>query len=265
VTVISVCSAKGAPGVTTISCALAAVWPSDRGVVVAECDPSGGDVAARFGLSAKRGMTSLVLDARHSTNVVAFRMHDHVQTLPGGLEVLAGPTGAGASRTVDSQLPECLNRLVEQRDRNSVAPSDLVLDCGRIQPGAVGQVAALAASDHVLVVVSPTVEAVASTRWIADSLNRAHAERSRAGLVIVGEGPIPPSHAAAALDLRLLAVVPEDRVGAAALRGDTVRSRRLARSALISSARALVLSLLETDGSLPHRGHRIGTLSEAIS
>jgi MinD-like ATPase involved in chromosome partitioning or flagellar assembly len=258
VTVISVCSAKGAPGVTTISCALAAVWPTDRGVVVAECDPSGGDLAARFGLSAKRGMTSLVLDARHSTSVVDLRMRDHVQLLPGGLEVLAGPTGAGASRTVDSQLPECLNRLLLQRDDADEA-ADLVLDCGRIQPGAVGQVAALAASDHVIVVARPSVEGVASTRWIAERLSRAHAGGPSAGLVLAGQGPVSSLEVASALGLELLAVVPEDRVGAAALRGDAVRPGRLARSSLVSVARALVATLLESRESVrqSESGHQL--------
>jgi MinD-like ATPase involved in chromosome partitioning or flagellar assembly len=264
VTVISVCSAKGAPGVTTISCAIAAVWPADRRVVIAECDPSGGDLAARFGLSAQRGMTSLVLDARHSS-LVPLRMQDHLQTLPGGLELLAGPTGAGASRTVDSQLGDCLDRLLEQREGDSLAPADLVLDCGRIQPGAVGQVAALAASDHVLVVARPTVEAVASTRWIAERLSRGRTDGCSAGLVVVGEGPVPALQAASVLDLELLAVVPEDRIGAAAFRGDAVRSGRLARSTLVSCARDLVVNLLNTSASDLSAGFGNESFSKATS
>jgi MinD superfamily P-loop ATPase len=268
-TIISVCSAKGAPGVTTISCAIAAVWPTHREIVVAECDPSGGDLAARFGLSAKRGMTSLVLDARHSTSAVDFQMYEHVQMLPGGLEVLVGPTGAGASRTVDSQLPDCLNRLLEhrerQRERDPGALADLVLDCGRIQPGATGQVAALAVSDQVLVVTRPTIEAVASTRWIADRLNRADGNGSSAGLVLSGHGPVPSLEAASALGLELLAVVPEDRVGAAALRGDAIRSGRLARSALVSSARVLVAALLVKSVAVPRSGLAHVAISEVMS
>ena len=38
---IAVAADKGAPGVTTASVALAAVWP--RPVLLAECDPAGGD------------------------------------------------------------------------------------------------------------------------------------------------------------------------------------------------------------------------------
>ena len=39
-------AAKGGPGVTTAAVALAAVWP--RRAIVAECDPSGGDLALRI-------------------------------------------------------------------------------------------------------------------------------------------------------------------------------------------------------------------------
>ena len=41
---IALCSAKGAPGVTTSGLALTLSWP--RGVVLAELDPAGGDVLA---------------------------------------------------------------------------------------------------------------------------------------------------------------------------------------------------------------------------
>jgi cellulose biosynthesis protein BcsQ len=247
-TVVSICSAKGSPGVTTISCAIGAVWPARRGVVVAECDPSGGDLAARFGLSAKRGMTSLMLNARH-TNFGSIELRDHLQTLPGGLEVLVGPTGAGASRTVDSQLSGCLDRLLEHRTEDSEPLNDLVLDCGRILLGAPGQVAALAAADHVLVIARPTVEAVASTRWIAERLSRGNSEGASASLVLVGDGPVPSSEAASALGLELIAIVPEDRIGSTALRGDSVRPGRLARSTLVSCARSLVVKLLQKSAS----------------
>ena len=43
---IAVAADKGAPGVTTTALALAAVWP--RPVLLAECDPAGGDLVYRF-------------------------------------------------------------------------------------------------------------------------------------------------------------------------------------------------------------------------
>jgi len=282
-TTIAICSAKGAPGVTTLACALGAVWPSERQVVVVECDPSGGDVAARFGLSAKRGMSSLMLDARHAV-IGSVQLLDHVQCLPGGLEVLTGPTGAGAARTVDAALADCLKHLVSPQAWSDGDPRDLLLDCGRIQPGAQGQVAALGIADHVLLVVRPTLEALASARWIAESLNRTNQASSSnrenndfdiwaaplfeqrangksfsassppppmaaAGLMIVGEGPVPPLQAALALGLRLFAVVPEDRVGASALCGEQMNGRHLARSSLVRTARPLALNLIRSNAS----------------
>ena len=43
---IAVAADKGAPGVTTTALALAAVWP--RPVLLAECDPAGGDLVYRL-------------------------------------------------------------------------------------------------------------------------------------------------------------------------------------------------------------------------
>ena len=43
---VALAADKGSPGVTTAAVALAAVWP--RPALVAECDPSGGDLAMRL-------------------------------------------------------------------------------------------------------------------------------------------------------------------------------------------------------------------------
>ena len=133
--------------------------------------------------------------------------------------------------------------IIEQKTPE--APIDLVLDCGRILPGAPGQVAAIAAADHVLVIARPTVDSVASTRWISERLSRGDAEGASASLVLVGDGPVPSLQAASALGLELIATLPNDRIGSAALRGDSVRPGRLARSVLISCARSLVRTLFE--------------------
>ncbi len=252
-TTVSVCSAKGSPGATTLACAIGAVWPAGRRVVVAECDPAGGDLAARFNLSAKRGMASLALEARRSPASAKLDIDEHLQMLPGGLEILVGPTGAPASRTVDAEFAQCLVRIGSERSESTVVP-DLVLDCGRAQPGAVGQSEALRTSRHVLVIARPTVEAVASTRWIAEQLNRLQNRhrpddepmdrRDReAGLVLIGSGAVVPSQAAEAIGLPLLTVIPEDRMAAAALRGEPALTWRLARSPLVQSVRALVAGL----------------------
>ena len=58
------CSAHGAPGVTTTALTLAGVWPKNRQCLLVEADPSGGVVAARFGLQDSPGLASLAAAAR---------------------------------------------------------------------------------------------------------------------------------------------------------------------------------------------------------
>jgi MinD-like ATPase involved in chromosome partitioning or flagellar assembly len=276
VTVIALCSAKGAPGVTTLACALAAVWPRDRMITLAECDPSGGDLAARFGISAKQGMASLALECRSLPEPGAVHFRRHLQTLPGGLEVLAGPSGASAARTVDAEVPKVLDLLICDGAAHESRAEDLILDCGRIQPGAVGQVAALAVADLALVVTRPTAEAVSSTRWIAELLSRSQrrvgavatpdyesespsfrrtevgshpSTQPMARLVLQGDGPVSALEAAATLKLELAAAIPTDNTGAAWLRGEAVRQWRVAASPLVRSANAIVAAHLRTEGN----------------
>lgn len=89
---ISVASAKGSPGATTTALLLGALWP--RPVVVAECDPGGGDIAMRMPaaeggvLDPERGLLSLAAAGRKS--MYPELVLQHAQTIAGGLEVLVG-------------------------------------------------------------------------------------------------------------------------------------------------------------------------------
>src|ERR1043165_5200716 len=93
VALIVLAADKGAPGVTTAATALGAVWP--RPVLLAECDPSGGDLADRLPgadgrLSPSRGLLSLGAVARRGLH--PDQIYEHTQRLVGGLDVLAGLT-----------------------------------------------------------------------------------------------------------------------------------------------------------------------------
>ena len=60
---VAFASAKGSPGASTAALAVAALWPRD--VLLADCDPAGGDVALRMPdpdgapLDPDRGLVSL--------------------------------------------------------------------------------------------------------------------------------------------------------------------------------------------------------------
>src|SRR5258708_38668095 len=94
---IAVAADKGSPGVTTSAVALAAVWP--RPVLLAECDPAGGDIVYRLPgadgtrLDPRRGLLSLAVAARRGLQ--PSQVGGHAQKLHGGLYGVAGVTRAG--------------------------------------------------------------------------------------------------------------------------------------------------------------------------
>lgn len=89
---IAVASAKGSPGATTTALLMGALWP--RPVLVAECDPGGGDIALRMPsaeggvLDPERGLMSLSAAGRKTLHPEL--VLQHAQTIVGGLDVLAG-------------------------------------------------------------------------------------------------------------------------------------------------------------------------------
>jgi hypothetical protein len=127
---IAVAADKGSPGVTTSTVVLAAVWP--RPVLLAECDPAGGDLAYWFPaadggrLDRQRGLLSLAVAARRGAEPQ--QVWDHAQKLPGGLDVLAGVTTAEQGAGLEPLWPAVGSAL------SRVPKADVIADCGRIGP-----------------------------------------------------------------------------------------------------------------------------------
>src|SRR5215469_2916600 len=125
---IVIAADKGAPGVTTTSVALGAVWP--RPVLLAECDPSGGDLLYRLPgadgerLDPRRGLLSLAVAARRGLQPV--QVWEHVQKLRGGLDVLVGVAGPEQGAGLDLLWGQ-VGRLLA-----AVPQADVIADCGRL-------------------------------------------------------------------------------------------------------------------------------------
>src|SRR5258708_11342673 len=91
---IAIAADKGAPGVTTTALALAAVWP--RPVLLAECDPAGGDLVYRLPaadgsrLDPRRGLLSLAVAARRGLQ--PHQAWEHTPKLNGRPDKPARPT-----------------------------------------------------------------------------------------------------------------------------------------------------------------------------
>jgi MinD-like ATPase involved in chromosome partitioning or flagellar assembly len=232
---VTICSAKGSPGVTTLSCVLGAVWPAHRGVVVAECDPAGGDLAGRFGLSTRRGMTSLILTERQQGGHLPDH-RDHAQQLPGGLDVLIGPAGADSATALDHELGLSDPDLVS-------AGCDLVADCGRLVPGARGQEKMIRAADHVLLLIRPDVAGIAHARWASNRIRELSGARRSA--VISGIGPFKPLEVAEELEIRVLGSMPVDPRAAQIAGGAPGTAKEFIRSHLVAFGREIVGDIIE--------------------
>jgi hypothetical protein len=128
VALIAIAADKGAPGVTTTTMALTAVWP--RPILLAECDPSGGDLVYRFAandgghLDPRRGLLSLAIAARRG--MPPRQAWEHVQKMQGGMDLLAGVTNSEQGTGLNA-LWGSVGRLLA-----GLPQADVIADCGRL-------------------------------------------------------------------------------------------------------------------------------------
>ena len=241
---IAVAADKGSPGVTTAALTMAAVWP--RRAVLAELDPSGGDIALRLRgprgvpLSPETGLISLAVGVRRGAQPA--QVFEHVQRLDGGLEVIVGlTTGEQGSGLAGSWGP-----IGDLLDR--VPGVDVVADLGRLYPSSPAA-DALPHASAVVLVTRPTIDAVAHLRARAATVLR-DLERRPGGAPIVGCVVVttPRDDASpkqidtvmrqAGLPVTVLGRIAYDPKGAGMLAGDWVG--RLDRSLLVRSTREVV-------------------------
>jgi MinD-like ATPase involved in chromosome partitioning or flagellar assembly len=234
VALLPLCSVKGAPGVTTAACALGAVWPHGRPTpIVVECDPAGGDLAARFGLEVTPGVVSLTVALEREPNpaTAAGRspLLEHAQQLRGGLRVVVAPTSPEEMRVPLDRLAEDLSILAH-------AGCDVIADCGRLESWGARErtpIARLIQRAGVVVMVArPTLEEIQHLHAWLPSL---HALRVQVVVLLSQRGQYPAAEIAAALDLPVIGALPFDPASAAVLsgggRGIPGRSLTLLRAA----------------------------------
>jgi hypothetical protein len=174
---IVIAADKGAPGVTTTALALAAVWP--RPVLLAECDPSGGDLVYRFpaadgsALDPRRGLMTLAVAARRGLQ--PRQIWEHTQKLSGGLDVLTGVINAEQGASLGA-LWGPLGDLFA-----ALPGGDVIADCGRL--GADGRpYDLLPSASAVLLVTRPNPGDVIRLRDRAAAVTAAASARGRRGL-----------------------------------------------------------------------------------
>jgi MinD-like ATPase involved in chromosome partitioning or flagellar assembly len=244
VALIAVAADKGSPGVTTAALTMAAVWP--RRALLAELDPSGGDIALRLRgprgvpLSPETGLISLAVGLRRGAE--PHQVFEHVQRLDGGLEVIVGlSTGEQGSGLVGMWAP-----IGELLDR--VPGVDVVADLGRLYPASPAA-DVLPGASAVVLVTRPTIDAVAHLRARAAAVLRG-LDRRRGGpptvfcvVVTTARDDASPKQIEtvlrqAGLPVPVLGRIALDPKGAGMLAGDWVG--RLDRSLLVRSTREVV-------------------------
>jgi hypothetical protein len=233
---IAVAQARSS-GATTAALALGLCWP--RPALVAELDPAGGVLAARFGLSPNPGLLSLAA----SDSAAGLALQAHTQPL-GALPAILGPVGPeAASAALSRLLPELPHVL-------SAFDVDVIADCGRLAAGGGPTVGVLTAASLVVLAVRPTADGVADLRHRLDLL--APDVRARTVVALIGSEPYPPAEVAAVLDVEVAGTLAWDPSAADLLASGVTEGMRLGRSSLWRSARTLAESLAHRlDQSIP--------------
>lgn len=231
---LALTAVKAAPGVTTTAMALAVMWPPrQRRQLVAECDPSGADLAARFGHTSSPGLVSLAAAARHDHTPDQVRRHTH--HLPGGVDVLLGPASG-------DQATAAVHTLAHAPAVLAGDPATVTLaDCGRFWPGT-PTTALLRAADLVAIVARPRLDElshITAAMGALASLNR------HLGLVLIGRGDYSSCEIAGITGIQVLGTLPHDPHSAALMTGRATRRRILARRPLLPAARALAIRIGE--------------------
>lgn len=154
-TLITVVSLRGAPGVTTVSLELTRRWPGESPILI-EADPDGGCLAAREGLPASPGLAELAAAARSGLSRAA--LDEFTQSLAPRGAVVVAPS---APDHVQLSLRTSAAAIAA-----AVAPDPLrtaIVDAGRLRKAS-DAFAFVDAASIVLVLVSPALDALQSLR-----------------------------------------------------------------------------------------------------
>ncbi|MGO9729039.1 MAG: hypothetical protein ACLPN6_27460 [Streptosporangiaceae bacterium] len=222
-TIFALQSAGGSPGVTTSAIALALGWPSR--VIVAECDPSGGDILAGLlggHVPPGGGLLTLALEAGRAGDLAVSAFWRHLIELDaeGSRLLLAGLSDPRQSIALQPSWPGLAATF-------AAVPCDVIADCGRLDAsGAVPPL--LAAAGLVALVLRPTLRQVSRARPRIDMLTEM-VSRERIAVLLAGDGPHSRAEVAGALGVPVLAALPRD-AKAAALLADGLGSRRALRA-----------------------------------
>jgi MinD-like ATPase involved in chromosome partitioning or flagellar assembly len=237
---ITLISAKGSPGVTASTLALASCWP--RSAVVVDVDPQSGDVLV--GLDGGRrpsgpGIVDVLVEARHGDLLDALGRHV-TRPVSHGPPVIAGFGAPGQATTVPwAPLARILTGL---------SGTDVLADCGRFCHGH-PQAALLHESSLTIVVTGSSLRALRTTARVLPQLRDAAGvavdDDEGIGLIVVGpDQPYSVQEIEGSCEAEVIGVLPHD-ADAARVWTDAAHPRRsFRRSALQRAASGLAQQIV---------------------
>ncbi|HTP14825.1 MAG TPA: hypothetical protein VMK13_03185 [Streptosporangiaceae bacterium] len=239
-------SPGGAPGVTTSAVALALGWPSQ--VIIAECDPSGGDILAGLfagHLPASSGLLPLAVEAGSSADAAALALWHQLIDLDDERSrlLLAGITDPRQAAALVPSWPALAAAI-------AAAPADVVADCGRLD-GAPAVEPVLTAASLAVLVLRPSLRQVSKARQRVEILTEILGGRDRLVLLLVGKGPHPAREIGRTLGVAVAATLPQDGKTACLLSDGAGTRRGLATRPLVRAAAAAGRALR---GAVPGSG-----------
>ncbi|MCW2758237.1 MAG: hypothetical protein JWO46_1983 [Nocardioidaceae bacterium] len=196
--VISLMSAKGAPGTTTVSLLLATLWPAPT--ILLDADPLGGDVGLRLqrsdgrAMDPDRGLMSLLPAARRGLDPVT--VAQHTQEAVGGQPVLVGLPGPAQATAIAPLWPTLADVFTK------VPNADMFVDVGQVQARS-DHLPLVELSDMLLVVYRPTAWSALHTRRRIEALGEMLRERDiQVGIVGVASAEQENDRVTAAAAIR---------------------------------------------------------------
>jgi hypothetical protein len=240
---LSVLYVKSRPGATTTALGLAAVLPDSARPVVVECDPAGGDLAARHGLTMSPGLVELATATRTGAAVnvgeALSRYSQHIRLRDRTVEVVVAPSGGAQTRVALSVLARPGHSVLTTADRTVIA------DCGRLDfSSAAWPLVGMA--DAVLVLARGRLDELAHLREHIDELVRAAGDRL---VVLLASGGLyAPEDITAALsgdgdEITVHGPLPYDERAAAVLEASRAPGRRWHRRPLMKALEQVAAGL----------------------
>lgn len=242
----TLCSASGAPGVTTTALALTRAWASAvsrQAALLIDADPVGSALIPGFveaGIPTGGGILGVAAERANTADDVlrhSVALDESATSL-----ILTGVSEPGQARPL-AAVWTTLVEVAHELDRSGL---DVIVDSGRLghrwEPQAL-----IDAADAVVLAIRGTLPEVAAARAALAQLQSRRPTGTPTRVLVVGRpSPYSAGDVARALDVEALPELPEDAWAARALSLLSPATTRLRRSALLRAATETAAALMRT-------------------